>query len=393
MSYFTINAFFVDCSLHTTPLFEKQIPRLLHPFLLHLTTPSSFSLQIITITMSLPVEWIQKFDTGFNNRFFMVRHGQSEANVSDTVSSIYYVSIPNHGLTTKGIEQACDAAGTFYNYATKHQPTVDILGSPVVNSKNTTPTLENLDQCIFVASDFKRAYETAHYMKESLVYKLNQTNLAKKFDLMQLQEEDEQQPDQGKPTEEDQNNQTKDKIVAPQEHEPPSSPRHGRNASIDMSSCSKKSRRFAFPIPPAPTPQLYTNPALRERYFGAFEGAPSGDSYNQVWAKDAEENPAATPFGCESIQSVVDRTIDLILELDRTWKNKMIVLVSHGDVAQIVLSVLAAIDPCHHRTLPHMENCDVRELLLVRGQVNDFVVVEEEDLFTPKPENINIASE
>eukprot|EP00461_Guttulinopsis_vulgaris_P001497 UN01497 len=239
------------------------------------------------------------------------------------------------------------------------------------------PTLQSPDQVLFYASDFKRAYETAYYMKESLLYKFNQNKLREQFDKMQqVSEEEAPEDNKNKVVDEEHN------AIAPTPTVDNIGRKHARTSSIDMSNVSKKSQKYAFPIPSPPVAPLYTHPALRERYFGSFEGgSPAHALYDQVWEKDATEDPTFSAYGAEPIQSVVDRTVEFILELDRTWKNKFIILVSHGDVCQIVQSVLSAIDPCQHRSLPHMENCDVRELLLVRGDgYTDFVVVDDEEV-------------
>lgn len=278
--------------------------------------------------MSLSNEWVQTLNNGgFQNRYVIVRHGQSEANVSRLVSSIFSVSVANHGLTDLGIEQACGAAQKFVDLTSQETAVEDILGSAVIKGKNNiTFDPLSLDNVIFYVSDFKRAYETGHFLKETLVQS------------------------------------HKDAVAKAEFKKETYTPAFLEKESNDSVKTKTKTGTVARPIP------FFSHPALRERFFGVFEGAcPSDDIYDQIWALDKTEEPDSTHFNAESIQSVVTRTTELILELEQIWQNKIIILVSHGDITQIVQAVFASIDPRFHRSLPHMDNCDVRELLLVKG--------------------------
>ena len=103
--------------------------------------------------------------------------------------------------------------------------------------------------------------------------------------------------------------------------------------------------------------------SLRERNFGELNLTESSN-YQRVWAHDAQD-PNHTIFGCESVMSVFSRTSVLIESLEAEYKNKgkVIVLVSHGDTLQITLTAYAGVAPECHRTLDHLANCDVRELI------------------------------
>lgn len=286
----------------------------------------------------------------------MVRHGQSEANVMKLVSSIYSVSVANHGLTPLGRQQASDAATVFEEAAAVAPPSHDILGSKVALpqqfqaekvSPDSTPPGQpllfnpcDLSNVLFYVSDFKRAYETGHFLKLALEKKHRQA----------LEDQEKAQ----KPTNGGLGLYTPAFV--------PETPPDAKKPS-------------ELNVTPAPLlVPFYSTPALRERFFGVFEGAcPSDSIYDKVWAQDKANEPDSDHFGVESIQNVVSRTTELILDLENTWSDKIIILVSHGDVAQILLSVCAAIDPRFHRSLPHMENCDVRELLFVSGAEQEAV--------------------
>ena len=103
--------------------------------------------------------------------------------------------------------------------------------------------------------------------------------------------------------------------------------------------------------------------SLRERNFGELNLTESSN-YQKVWAHDAQD-PNHTIFACESVSSVFSRTLALIESLEAEYRNKgkVIVLVSHGDTLQITLTSYAGLAPECHRTLDHLANCDVRELV------------------------------
>ena len=76
----------------------------------------------------------------FKNRYFLCRHGQSEANVEGVISSDPDYAVWHHGLSPVGVEQAEAAAKSFF----------DIVYSP----ERKTPVE-------IYTSDFKRAQVTA----------------------------------------------------------------------------------------------------------------------------------------------------------------------------------------------------------------------------------------
>lgn len=101
-------------------------------------------------------------------------------------------------------------------------------------------------------------------------------------------------------------------------------------------------------------------PALRERDFGQFN-LTSDTNYRRVWEVDARD-PQHTEFGCESVASVLLRTSRLLQRLDREYKDKAILLVSHGDPLQILSTVFLGVPPNDHKTLPDLLPAAVREL-------------------------------
>lgn len=109
---------------------------------------------------------------------------------------------------------------------------------------------------------------------------------------------------------------------------------------------------------PAPAPII--DRRLRERGFGSFE-LQSSENYPTVWERDrtdAEHNF----HGVESTASVARRLQSFLDEMERTHSGKRIVCVSHGDPSQIFQTIFAGLAPNQHRTLPHLENAELRKL-------------------------------
>eukprot|EP00568_Trieres_chinensis_P010588 CAMPEP_0183310132 /NCGR_PEP_ID=MMETSP0160_2-20130417/29198_1 /TAXON_ID=2839 ORGANISM="Odontella Sinensis, Strain Grunow 1884" /NCGR_SAMPLE_ID=MMETSP0160_2 /ASSEMBLY_ACC=CAM_ASM_000250 /LENGTH=235 /DNA_ID=CAMNT_0025474299 /DNA_START=110 /DNA_END=817 /DNA_ORIENTATION=- len=106
---------------------------------------------------------------------------------------------------------------------------------------------------------------------------------------------------------------------------------------------------------------------LRERNFGQLNGGPDS-RYGDVWEIDADDADH-TDFGVESVNSVLDRTTGLVLDIDDELsttggKNWKCILVAHGDVLQILQTGFRRMDGSLHRTLPHLETATERNLVL-----------------------------
>lgn len=101
-------------------------------------------------------------------------------------------------------------------------------------------------------------------------------------------------------------------------------------------------------------------PALRERFFGGWEGMSTGH-YEEVWAADARD-PLHTRHGVESVQAVLDRMLGLVIELERQWHAETILLVSHGDPLQILETAFVGEPPAKHRSLPPLRTAEIRLL-------------------------------
>jgi broad specificity phosphatase PhoE len=102
--------------------------------------------------------------------------------------------------------------------------------------------------------------------------------------------------------------------------------------------------------------------ALRERCFGAWEGSATGN-YARVWAADQTDSERADR-DVESAAAVLRRTTALIVDLERRYVGRDILLVSHGDPLQILQAGFLQIDPSKHRSLPALETAEIRPLRL-----------------------------
>lgn len=97
---------------------------------------------------------------------------------------------------------------------------------------------------------------------------------------------------------------------------------------------------------------LQAEPRLRERFFGEFD-AGSSDRYPDVWARD-EEDPTHSHRGVEPVGDVARRMQSVIDELEQRLAGETILLVSHGDPLQILLTALAGEPLGRHRALPSL---------------------------------------
>jgi len=83
---------------------------------------------------------------------------------------------------------------------------------------------------------------------------------------------------------------------------------------------------------------LQPEPRLRERHFGTLEGL-SDQHYHDVWRHD-EHNPEHREYGVESVASVAARMQGVVASLESALSGETVLLVSHGDPLQIMLTAL-----------------------------------------------------
>lgn len=109
-------------------------------------------------------------------------------------------------------------------------------------------------------------------------------------------------------------------------------------------------------------PEVVIAEALRERCFGDWEGSAAGN-YARVWAAD-ETNPCYADGNVEPAAAVLDRSTALIVDLERRYADRDILLVSHGDTLQILRAGFLRMNPSRHRSLPELETAEIRPLRL-----------------------------
>lgn len=108
------------------------------------------------------------------------------------------------------------------------------------------------------------------------------------------------------------------------------------------------------------TREIIMTPGLRERFFGAWEKQ-HNSNYEKVWADDLIDG-GHKKNDVESTREVLSRTTSLIKELERSYIDRNILLISHGDALQILQTAFERVESSHHRRVPHLETGEIRKL-------------------------------
>jgi len=103
---------------------------------------------------------------------------------------------------------------------------------------------------------------------------------------------------------------------------------------------------------------------LRERFFGDLE-LTSSENYQSVWDEDGLD-ATHTKFGVESAEAVMDRATSLIATLESYFTETSFLLVSHGDVSQILQAAFNKLPASEHRSVPHLNTAEIRELIVTQ---------------------------
>ena len=101
---------------------------------------------------------------------------------------------------------------------------------------------------------------------------------------------------------------------------------------------------------------------LRERDFGEFELG-SDENYHRVWRQD-EAGMDDGWRGVEGSARVMARVTSLVVECEKHNRGQIFLLVSHGDVLQILQTAFSRQDAALHRRQPHLSPAEIRELEL-----------------------------
>ena len=108
---------------------------------------------------------------------------------------------------------------------------------------------------------------------------------------------------------------------------------------------------------------------LRERFFGAFELA-ADSAYADIWVDDARD-PEQVRHGVESPNAVMRRVTEVIAECERDYRERDILLISHGDALQILQAAFHRLDASRHRELPHLQTAEIRTLSMTSDSSSD----------------------
>jgi glucosyl-3-phosphoglycerate phosphatase len=112
-------------------------------------------------------------------------------------------------------------------------------------------------------------------------------------------------------------------------------------------------------------PEIVVAERLRERCFGDWEGTAAAN-YARVWTTD-QGGQGHADGNVEPAAAVLDRATALIVELERQYCGRDILLVSHGDTLQILQAGFLRMDPSRHRSLPQLGTAEIRQLSLSSG--------------------------
>ncbi|MGE0489597.1 MAG: histidine phosphatase family protein [Vulcanimicrobiota bacterium] len=100
-------------------------------------------------------------------------------------------------------------------------------------------------------------------------------------------------------------------------------------------------------------------PALRERFFGEFEGQ-TAESYPLVWQRDSQGDHCWR--GVESPLALTRRMAGVVEGLEQSHQGRTIVLVSHGDPLRFLQLWFEGRPFTEHARLPHFEPAELRRL-------------------------------
>ena len=98
---------------------------------------------------------------------------------------------------------------------------------------------------------------------------------------------------------------------------------------------------------------------LKERWFGNFDKT-SAINYEKVWNNDKQNDKLKNNE--ESVDSVKERVNSLIMDLEKEYEGNTFLLVSHGDVLQILETQFLNMLASQHREIKPLKRGEIREL-------------------------------
>jgi broad specificity phosphatase PhoE len=106
--------------------------------------------------------------------------------------------------------------------------------------------------------------------------------------------------------------------------------------------------------------EVHFDDRLRERWFGAWEKTNTAN-YEKIWSVDYNRT-GYEEHDAESADHVRERAVFLIEELEKTYARKNILLVSHGDVLQILQTTFLIRPATDHRMIDGLRTGELRQL-------------------------------
>ena len=107
---------------------------------------------------------------------------------------------------------------------------------------------------------------------------------------------------------------------------------------------------------------------LRERRFGDLDKNDGTLNYEIVWIYD-KMDANHTRYRVESVNKTLQRIKLFIQEIERKYDNKLIIIVSHGDICQITQTFFEDIPSNMHHDLPYIQNAEVRDLTAIANKM------------------------
>lgn len=103
---------------------------------------------------------------------------------------------------------------------------------------------------------------------------------------------------------------------------------------------------------------------LRERFYGDFDMT-SDDNYHVCWDDDkaAPDHGENSQYKIESPSHVCDRASRFIAKIESEMQGKIVILVAHGDICQIILTAFMRIEAWRHREIKHIDTANWRDTL------------------------------
>ena len=110
--------------------------------------------------------------------------------------------------------------------------------------------------------------------------------------------------------------------------------------------------------------RLNVSELLRERRFGDLDKNKGDLSYEIIWKYD-KLDADHTKYGVESVHHTFGRIKQFIEDMEQRNNGKVIIIVSHGDICQIMQTWFEGVHPRQHHDLPYIQNAEVRDLTAI----------------------------